>query len=651
MLLWEKLQEYAKSGVYPMHMPGHKRQGEGPFAWYGMDITEIDGFDNLHEAQGVLKEAQERAARVMGAGQSWFLVNGSTCGILAAVFAAVKSGESVLAARNCHKAVYHALALRQAKVEWLYPPTEEIGCAGALPAQSVKDALSQKKYAACILTSPTYEGVVSDIAEIAQHCHAHGCVCIVDEAHGAHLPLGDGVEFPKSALLQGADLVIQNLHKTLPSPTQTALLSLCGKKVSAQRVEKYLSVFETSSPSYPLLAAMDACMEWAQQKGARQMHDYALRLRRFYEECGSLRRLQLVSPQGRDPGKLLVLDRKFGMTGREIYDTLKNEFLIQPEMATDRYALLMTSPWDTDEGFKRLLDGLRRIDKRLLAGGEKSKEKEAPVFAAQTETVVSMLTAMDAPSTVCLVEELSGREVSAEFVTPYPPGIPVLAPGERTGAALMWLRRSKKELRVMKKGKLFTVMGKSATGKDHIYKAVAEQSAVPLRTVVPYTTRPKRTSETEGVEYHFVTKEQMEELRREGKVIECRRYETVQGTWYYFTADDGQIDLEKGSSIVIATPDAYVQIRAYFGSENVVPIYVEVEDGERLRRAIKREGKQEHPEYKEVCRRFLADAEDFSEETLEKLGIEKRYENVDFDSCVNEILADIAEDLGYVELS
>lgn len=200
-------------------------------------------------------------------------------------------------------------------------------------------------------------------------------------------------------------------------------------------------------------------------------------------------------------------------------------------------------------------------------------------------------------------------------------------------------------------GKLYTVMGKSATGKDHIYKAVVQRCPVPLRTVVPYTTRPKRTSETEGVEYHFVTEARMYELRWQGKIIECRCYETVSGPWYYFTADDGQIDLDAGSSILIATPEAYGQIREYYGPERVVPIYVEVEDGERLRRAIQREGKQERPEYKEVCRRFLADSEDFSEEVLAALGIVKRYENVDFERCVEEILADIAEDSGYVELS
>lgn len=190
-------------------------------------------------------------------------------------------------------------------------------------------------------------------------------------------------------------------------------------------------------------------------------------------------------------------------------------------------------------------------------------------------------------------------------------------------------------------GNLYIVMGKSATGKDHIYKALLEQKSLALKTVVPYTTRPMRAGETEGAEYHFVSEEQMNQLLANGKIIEKRCYETVAGPWWYFTADDGQMNPEAGSCILIATPEAYGQIRAFFGEKRVVPIYIEVDDAERLRRAIRREEKQENPRFKEVCRRFLADEEDFSEEILAAEGIKKRYKNVDFDACVQEIVEDI----------
>lgn len=190
-------------------------------------------------------------------------------------------------------------------------------------------------------------------------------------------------------------------------------------------------------------------------------------------------------------------------------------------------------------------------------------------------------------------------------------------------------------------GKLYLIMGKSATGKDHIYKDVVAGCPVKLGTVVPYTTRPKRSNETEGVEYRFVSEQEMRAMEAAGKIMECRCYDTVAGPWYYFTADDGQIDLAERSSILIVTPAAYRKLQEYVGAEHVVPIYIEVADGERLARAMKREGKQEKPNYAELCRRFLADNADFSEEILAELGIDKRFENVDYDACVQEVIDEI----------
>ncbi len=193
-------------------------------------------------------------------------------------------------------------------------------------------------------------------------------------------------------------------------------------------------------------------------------------------------------------------------------------------------------------------------------------------------------------------------------------------------------------------GKLFLVMGKSATGKDHIYKEVLqivnEGLKEPiLKPVVSYTTRPKRAMETDGNEYHFVSVDRMNELDKAGKIIEKRVYHTIYGDWHYFTSDDGQIDLAAHDSIIIVTPEAYGNIRKYFGEELVRPVYIEIDDGERLRRAMKREAKQEKPAYAEMCRRFLADEKDFSEEVLRNLGINKKFINDDFDTCVQEIVA------------
>lgn len=176
-------------------------------------------------------------------------------------------------------------------------------------------------------------------------------------------------------------------------------------------------------------------------------------------------------------------------------------------------------------------------------------------------------------------------------------------------------------------GKIFCVMGKSATGKDTIYQKLLYENALQLKRIIPYTTRSIREGEEDGREYHFCTENDCKRMETEGKIVELRSYHTVHGIWKYFTVNDGTIQLAKDNYLLIGTLEAYVKIRDYFGPEHVVPIYIEVEDGERLSRALSREKEQESPKYEEMCRRFLADAKDFSEENLEKAGINKRFEN------------------------
>ncbi len=191
--------------------------------------------------------------------------------------------------------------------------------------------------------------------------------------------------------------------------------------------------------------------------------------------------------------------------------------------------------------------------------------------------------------------------------------------------------------------KLFVVMGKSATGKDTIFKRLKETTELNLKSVVSYTTRPIRRGETEGVEYYFVDDDKLNELKRNNKVSEHRAYHTMHGIWNYFTADDGQIDLTHSNYSMIGTLEAYAQIRNYYGEEAVVPIYIVVEDGLRLKRALHREQNQENPKYAELCRRYLADEEDFSEANLAKLNVSKKYENNDINICLYEVINDIKQ--------
>lgn len=190
-------------------------------------------------------------------------------------------------------------------------------------------------------------------------------------------------------------------------------------------------------------------------------------------------------------------------------------------------------------------------------------------------------------------------------------------------------------------GKIYCIMGKSSTGKDTLYKRILEDDSLCLKRIIPYTTRPVRDGEKNGVEYYFCDEERVNELERMGKIIELRSYDTVYGIWKYFTVDDGQIQLADQSYLMIGTLESYRKIRSYYGADRVVPIYIEVEDGERLSRALNRERAQEHPKYEELCRRFLADAKDFSEEKLSEAGIEKRFENSSLDDTQAQIKAEI----------
>lgn len=186
-------------------------------------------------------------------------------------------------------------------------------------------------------------------------------------------------------------------------------------------------------------------------------------------------------------------------------------------------------------------------------------------------------------------------------------------------------------------GRIFCLIGKSSTGKDTIYKELLTSKSLDLKKIVPYTTRPIREGEEEGVEYHFTTVEGMKRLKEENKVIESRYYDTIHGLWYYFTAKDSQINLEENNYLVIGTLESYVMTRDYFGEDKVVPIYIELEDGERLDRALQRERKQKQPMYQELCRRFLADTRDFSKEKLDEAGITKYFNNYNLKKCLKEI--------------
>lgn len=431
-----KLKAYANSDYYPFHMPGHKRVAIEEINPYSIDITEIDGFDNLHSAEGILKEAQRKAARLYDSKHSYYLVNGSTCGILAAISAAVNPKGKILMARNVHKAVYHAVYLRQLSTVYLNPQMTDFGIQGAISPEEVKKSLEQdKEIKAVIITSPTYEGVVSDIRTIAKIAHSYGIPLIVDEAHGAHF--GFHPAFPETAVRLGADVVIQSMHKVLPSLTQTALLHLNSAYISTEKIERFLDIYETSSPSYVLMAGMERCIRLLLEEGTELFFRYEKRLFDFYKRAEKLKHIHLMNRKdisefegyGLDPSKLVISVKGTSLTGKELYDTLLNKYHLQMEMVSGFYVLGMTSIMDSDEGFIRLSEALEEIDDSISETLEQENTAFVHRFYKAREKKLELYEAMELPVESVSFEEAIGK-ISASYVYLYPPGIPVLLPGE-----------------------------------------------------------------------------------------------------------------------------------------------------------------------------------------------------------------------------
>ena len=319
--LFDKLANYGNSGIYPFHMPGHKRQKTVYFNPYKIDIIEIEGFYNLHHAEGVLLEAQKKAEKLYGSEESHFLINGSTAGILSAVSACAK--KTVLIARNCHKAVYHAALIRNLDVYYVYPEIQEefMLNGGINPADVERSLEEHPEIEAVVITSPTYDGIVSDVKRIAEIAHAYGKPLIVDEAHGAHF--GFSKYFPENSVHLGADIVIHSLHKTLPSYTQTALIHINGKLVDRQKVRMFLQMYQTSSPSYILMAGIDECIRYVEEQGTDAFDKFAERLDRIYKRAKEFRSIHLVDESivGKnsiydfDRSKLIFSVKKCGIAG------------------------------------------------------------------------------------------------------------------------------------------------------------------------------------------------------------------------------------------------------------------------------------------------------------------------------------------------
>lgn len=433
--LYDRLKAYSESDYYGFHMPGHKRNKKYvnaglPCEW---DITEIEGFDDLHHAEGILKEAQEQAAQVYRADETHFLVNGSTVGLLSAVLGVTEREDTILVARNCHKSVYHAIDMNELRPVYLYPEFDsQAGLNTKVSVDDVEKALVENpKIRAVVIVSPTYDGVVSDVNAIAETVHKRGIPLIVDEAHGAHF--GFHPYFPENSNVQGADIVIHSLHKTLPSLTQTALLHMNGTLVNREAVREYLHMLQSSSPSYIFMASIDSCVNLLKWEREALFEPYVKRLKELRKSLKKLRRLQLVETESYDRSKIVIAAGATGISGKELQKRLLLDYHLQMEMAAGNYVLAMTSVGDTEEGFGRLEQALFELDQSL----EKKVSEEMNIKPPKSELVytTTQMKRMKKMQKGEAVSVLPWKEsigfISMEYAYLYPPGTPMIVPGER----------------------------------------------------------------------------------------------------------------------------------------------------------------------------------------------------------------------------
>ena len=473
------ISDYIESYIYenkkPWHMPGHKRKEElNPL--FKRDFTEVPGLDDYHHPEGIIKKSQEELSKVYGSYKSWYLVNGSTAGIVTAVFPVCTDGcikkekKGIIVASNCHKSVHNAVRLAGISPIYIEPDIiKEYGISGDIKAEKleriVEEAEKEYDIKACVITSPTYEGIISDIEKISEILHKRKIILIVDEAHGAHLPFCSFL--PKSSLYLGADIVVQSLHKTLPSLTQTAVLHMSDffwdkegikRKKIGNNIRKYLSVFQTSSPSYIFLQAMENCVAWCDEniteKDEKGEYDgefrkYEERIKNFRKKAEELKNIRLINfmdcknkPFSYDETRLVfsfknmfvMKDEKsreaVPATGETVSEILERDYGIVIEMSGKDYVVAISSVCDEICDFNELYFALSSLDKRLIYNYDKNGGQTEFLNIQNIMSDETVLNAMinTGAGELCLCKAVG--KTAAEDIFVYPPGIPIIREGE-----------------------------------------------------------------------------------------------------------------------------------------------------------------------------------------------------------------------------
>lgn len=426
----EGLSRYIKDKHYPWHMPGHKRKKPDKKydtdnmleAIMQFDVTEVTGTDDLHHPEEMIKKSMDELTNVYGTYKSFYLVNGSTCGIMTAITASYHMTDmkctNIIIAHNCHKSVYNTVNLLGLKSIYIDVDKISDDIYGSVnPSEVEKLCAQNEKICAVVITSPTYEGIISDVAAISAVTKKYGIPLIVDEAHGAHLPFID--ELPSSAIHEGADMVIQSLHKTLPAMTQTAILHLTDKCFE-ESIKKYLSVYMSSSPSYPMLCSMEYAIAWTAE-GNHQ--NYIKSLMEFRKKCTEFKNIKLLDNNDNkkiydyDSTRIVFCiteeDNHNNISGKMLADILEQESSVVSEMSGMRHIVLISSVYDDKEDFQVLYDALKKADLRI------SEKKEKNIYTGDDKKGEMVIGEID---------RLVGKKSEGDIYI-YPPGIPIVAAG------------------------------------------------------------------------------------------------------------------------------------------------------------------------------------------------------------------------------
>lgn len=443
----DKLLQLNKQDIVSFHVPGHKNgkiydkilYKKFKDILYKLDTTEILGTDNLHNAKEIIKKSQQRASRVFKSEETFFLVNGSTSGIYSMIMAATSPGDKILIDRNCHQSVINAGILGDLVPIYVYPVMDEKRgmAAGISPDDIEKQLIKHSDIKAVILTYPTYYGIAYNLKKIEEIVHKYDKILLIDEAHGAHLGLSEDLPLP--ALSCGADAVVQSTHKTLPSFTQSSMLHIQGDRIDRDKLRFMLRIHQSSSPSYLLLSSLDFAVMVYETRGRYLMEGLLENIKNFRQRVREIDGIDIMGScvTGNKKDKFIDITRIWvglkNITGYELEQKLRKDFNIQMELS-NRYGVLgVTSIANTEQDFDKLLRGFSIISRKTK--GNKIEQSEGFIFK-KAEQIFTPREVLYKSKKKVLFQK-SQDLISGEYVIPYPPGIPLIIPGEKINAEII----------------------------------------------------------------------------------------------------------------------------------------------------------------------------------------------------------------------